>query len=892
MRGSVYNKEEEKEMPNFTIEQIESIMKKPEQIRNMSVIAHVDHGKTTLTDSLVGKAGIISLERAGVACYTQTRDDEQARGITIKSTGVSLYYEYDYQRNGEKTPILINLIDSPGHVDFSSEVTAALRVTDGALVVVDFVEGVCVQTETVLRQALQEKIKPILMVNKVDRAIHELMAESEAMYQKFVKIIENVNVIISTYQTEDMPNNQVYPEKGTVAFGSALQGWAFTLSMFARMYAKKFGLDEHALERKLWGDNYYDVEAKKWTTTPVSATGKPLKRAFCLYILEPIIKLSHALHEGKEELYTKMLEGVGVTLTPADKLLLGRELTRRCFQKWIMAADALLDMIVVHLPSPKVAQVYRCPYLYEGPQDDECAKAIRECDPQGPLMVYISKLVPTNDKGRFYAFGRVFSGTVTNGHKVRILGPNYNKETKADLFMKSVTRTVLMMGRTVEQMSSIPCGNTCGLVGVDQFIVKNATITDSEQAHTIRAMKYSVSPVVRVAVRAKNPADLPKLVEGLKRMAKSDQLVQVTTEENGEHIIAGCGELHVEICIHDLIEEYAKIEIVQSDPVVSYRETVMEKSSEVCLSKSANKHNRLYCTAEPLTDAFAREVEAGGLGPKDEGKERVKKLVTKFGWDSSEAKRLWVFGPDSQGPNILVDQTKSTQYLSEIRDSLENAFQWVSREAVLTEEAMRGIRFNVMNVELHSDSIHRGGGQIIPTARRVYLGSELTASPRLQEPVFVVEITCPSDALGGVYSCIGQRRGTILSEEPMTGTPLSVIKAYLPVSESFGIFCEQAGRIYGIPQKLHLWPSVPTVLLRSLGNDELRPHRPLLEVGQSSSRHPPAQRTQGHHPHPRLLPRQAIIFTLTSQSNPIQSNRRRYLSPLTIGFSCLLDTLL
>jgi elongation factor 2 len=210
----------------------------------MSVIAHVDHGKSTLTDSLIAKAGIISEANAGNARFTDTRADEQERGITIKSTGVSLYYESAVEDGVTVKPYLINLIDSPGHVDFSSEVTAALRVTDGALVVVDYVEGVCVQTETVLRQALGEKIKPVLFVNKIDRGILELQVDGETMYQNFQRVIENANVIISTYETDDMgEHQQVDPTKGTVAFGSALFGWAFTLTRFARIYAEKFKVD-------------------------------------------------------------------------------------------------------------------------------------------------------------------------------------------------------------------------------------------------------------------------------------------------------------------------------------------------------------------------------------------------------------------------------------------------------------------------------------------------------------------------------------------------------------------------------------------------------------------------------------------------------------------------
>merc|ERR1712100_381135 len=250
-----------------------------------------------------------------------------------------------------------------------------------------------------------------------------------------------------------------------------------------------------------------------------------------------------------------------------------------------------------------------------------------DCNKDGELAIFISKMIPSADKGRFYAFGRVFSGTVSAGQKVRIQGPNYKPGSKHDLNVKGIQRTIIMMGGKVESVPDVPCGNTVGLVGVDQYLLKQGTITTHEEAHNIKVMKYSVSPVVRVAVAVKNANDLPKLVEGLKKLSKSDPLVQCITEESGEHIIAGCGELHVEICLKDLVEEYAKCEIKKGDPVVTYKETVTEESNQMCLSKSPNKHNRLFCRAMPLTDDLSDLIEKGQCGAKTESKERGKILV-------------------------------------------------------------------------------------------------------------------------------------------------------------------------------------------------------------------------------------------------------------------------
>ncbi|KAF1755851.1 hypothetical protein GCK72_012302 [Caenorhabditis remanei] len=547
-----------------------------------------------------------------------------------------------------------------------------------------------------------------------------------------------------------------------------------------KLQIRSFQVDK--LMKNLWGDRFFNPTTKKWSYTKTDDS----KRGFNQFLLEPILMVFDAIMSVKKEKIQELVKKLSIKLDYDEEDLEGKPLLKAFMRRWLPAGDTMLQMIAFHLPSPVAAQNYRMEMLYEGPHDDDAALAIKNCDPNGPLMMYISKMVPTSDKGRFYAFGRVFSGKVATGMKARIQGPNYVPGKKDDLYEKTIQRTIIMMGKYVECIEDIPCGNIAGLVGVDQYLVKGGTITTFKDAHNLRVMKFSVSPVVRVAVEAKNPADLPKLVEGLKRLAKSDPMVQCTFESSGEHIIAGAGELHLEICLKDLEEDHACIPLKISDPVVSYRETVQAESSQICLAKSANKLNRLHCSAQPMPDGLADDIEGGVINARDEFKSRAKTLSEKYNYDVTEARRIWCFGPDGTGPNLLFDVTKGVQYLNDIKDPMMAGFSWATREGVLCEETLRDVRFNIHDVTVHSDSMHRGGAQIIPAARRVFYASQLTAEPRVLEPVYLVEIQCPEPVIGGIYGVINKRRGLVIEESQVIGTPMFIVKAYLPVNESFG----------------------------------------------------------------------------------------------------------
>merc|ERR1711865_1220096 len=313
---------------------------------------------------------------------------------------------------------------------------------------------------------------------------------------------------------------------------------------------------------------------------------------------------------------------------------------------------------------------------------------------------------------------------------------------------------------------------------------------------------------------------------------------------SGEHVIAGCGELHVEICLKDLREEYAQCDFTVGDPVVSYRETVTCESSQTCLAKSPNKHNRIYLVAEPFPDELAKEMEEGPCGPKADIKERAKIMKERYDWDDESARKIWAWGPETSCANVVVDKTQGVQYLLEIKEHVASAWQWISKEGPLCEENMRCVRMNLTDVTMHADSIHRGAGQITPPMRRCSFAALMTGKPTLQEPVFLVEITCPAEAMSGVYNTMNLRRGSVFEINEREGTPLRQVKAYLPVSESFGFVSALRQQTSGQALRQH-WHGIENlrpscwvdssqqscIFFTLSGPHEIQPHVPVSMKG-------------------------------------------------------------
>ena len=504
-----------------------------------------------------------------------------------------------------------------------------------------------------------------------------------------------------------------------------------------------------------------------------------------MFVLRPIYKVAEYCEEGKIREIKEYLSRYGVSFDGIELNGSGKQLFKVVMRAWLPAADTLFEQIVLKLPSPVTSQAYRYDLLYTGEERDICSAAIQSCDSSegAPLMMFVSKMVPFTDN-RFVAFGRVFSGNISAGMKVRVQGPDYVPGTNSDIQVKPVQRVVVMMGRTYKEVSNCPAGNIIGLVGIDQVLKKTGTIATYERSFNIRSMRFSVSPVVKYAVKPKNPVDLPKLKDGLIKLAKSDPLCVVSCTDNGELTVAGAGELHLEICIKDLQTEYANVEIVVDEPMVSYLEGIEGTVEVPRMSKSTNKHNRIYMTVEPLEDEIVENLENEKLVCKDP-KERAQRFRDLLGMRDDWIKKVMFYGPLDKGSNIMVDETKGIAHLHEIKDHLRAGFQTLTDAGPLIGEPMRGARFNLTDCELHADAIHRTSPQIMPPAISVCTGLILEAGAILYEPIFHIEVSVSNDHVGAVNSVLSSRRGMMHNMIP-EGSMRSIIVGTLPVRESFG----------------------------------------------------------------------------------------------------------
>lgn len=748
---------------------------------------------STVTDSLLNKAGIISDKDTGIKRGTDTRKDEQDRGITIKSTGISLYYTLDNKQvpsgsNGNS--FLINLIDSPGHMDFSSEVSAALRVTDGCLVIICCVKGICVQTETVLKQALHELIQPIVMMNKLDRLIMELDLTGEEIYQKLYSHLSNLTSFIQTYNNSEI-SIDLHPSKCNIAFGCGLMGWGFNLRIFAEKWSSKLNKSVDELLELFWGENYFNIKSGLWHTTP----GENRVRGFCYFVLKPIMRIIKTIRTKSKEEISSLITNMDIKLTTDEQNKVGKDLLKIVMQKFLPNANSLLEMIIQKLPSPVEAQKYRYKHLYTGPEDDEVATAIKNCDANGPLCMYVSKLFPSSDMTRFYAFGRVFSGTVKS-EVAYIQLPEYIVGGNNGLHKTRIQNVVVMMGDKPETITNCPAGNTVALMGVDEFIIKDATITNALTTHNIRSMKFVVSPVVSSAIKCKNASELPKLIKGLRLLHKSDPLCVVTHDKDTQEIvISGAGELHLEICINDLRTMYTReLELIVSPPVVPFRETVIDESPQSCLAKSSTKLNRIYSKASPLRQDLIEKLATGTISTKSSNIEKGE-LFRKYGWETDEIKKIKSFSTNHT--NLLVDSTKAIPYLNETIDTISSSFVEMTEKGPLCGEEVIGVRFDLTDALFHSDAMHRGSAEIIPTTRRSLTASMLSAKARLMEPIYSVEVNCPLDCIGKIYNVVAKRNGVVVNEIQQPETNSVQLQAYLPVASSFQFSSELLGETGG-----------------------------------------------------------------------------------------------
>ncbi|KAI0126889.1 P-loop containing nucleoside triphosphate hydrolase protein [Xylariales sp. AK1849] len=698
------------EVKKFTIEEADlppvffdrafmtDLMNFPEQIRNIAFAGHLHHGKTSFMDMLVLETHDITerLEkrtgknRDEQLRYTDVHFLERERGVSVKASPMSLILQSTKGKSH-----LFNIVDTPGHVNFVDEVAASLRLVDGVALVVDVVEGVQVNTEQIIKHAVLEDLPLTLIVNKMDRLILELRLPPSDAYFKLKHVIEEVNTIIENTIPGSGETRRLSPEKGNVLFACSEMGWCFTLQSFAKMYADSFpGVNTDEFAKRLWGDVYFNPKKRTFSRKPLPGEDRA-KRSFVNFILEPIYKLfSHSISQSPEDL-KETLETLGIVLKPSQYKTDAKVILKLVCEQFFGRSAGFVDMIVQHIPSPVEGAQRKLERYYTGPLDTKVAEAMRACDQDGPLVIHVTKLFNAADGKSFSSFGRVMSGIARPGMQVRVLGEGYSIDDEEDMAMATISEVSIAETRYSISTDGIPAGNWALLGGIDNSIVKSATVMppnleDDEEAYIFKPVTHFTESVLKVAVEPINPSELPKMLDGLRKINKSYPLITTKVEESGEHIILGTGELYMDCVLHDLRRLYADMEIKVSDPVTRFCETVDEVSATKCYAITPNKKNKITMVAEPLDDGIAEDIETGRVRMRDGTRKVAKFFEEKYGWDLLAARSIWTFGPEEMGPNILQDDTLPSEVdkglLKTVRETIRQGFSWAAREGPLCEE--------------------------------------------------------------------------------------------------------------------------------------------------------------------------------------------------------------
>ena len=779
----------------YSHEFLASLMRHPTMVRNVAIIGHLHHGKTTMVDMLVEQThrfdGAATQKAEATQKedrrYTDSRVDEQQRGLSIKASPMTMLLQASSEKH-----YLFNLMDTPGHVNFSDEAVAGMRLADGVLLVVDVVEGMMLNTERLVRHAVQERLPIVLCVNKMDRLIVELKLPPQDAYFKVRQCIEEVNTLLE--QCSGGAHPRLSPDEGNVVFAASSMSWSFTLPSFAAIYAEMHeGVDAPAFARRLWGDVYFQPKTRGFRRKPPEGGGP---RTFVQFVLEPLYKLVTLTLSEPEADVRAALGELGVELRKDEYKLDPKPMLRVVMARFFGESSAgMVDALVRWLPSPEGGARAKVEQTYSGVLDEDFVEGMLRCDADGALMCNVTKMYHKPDCESFDAFGRVLSGTLRVGQEVRVLGETYTLDDQEDSAVKTVTKLWLHQSRYRVEVSEVPAGCWALIEGVESVLVKTGTLTavrGADAACIFRPLPFNTRSVIKVAAEPINPSELPKMLEGLRKLNKSYPLLSTKVEESGEHVIVGTGEIFLDCVMHDLRHVYTGggMEVKVSDPVVAFCETCVETSSIKCFAETPNGRSRLTMIAEPLEKGLAEDIESGAVSMGWD-KARLKDFFMKrYDWDLLAARSVWGFAPDERGANVMLDDTLPSEVdkklLSSIREYVLQGFQWGCREGPLCEEPLRNVKFKVLDALVAPEPIHRGGGQIIPTARRVAYSAFLMATPRLMEPVYAVDISAPSDCIPAVYTVLARRRGHVTQEGPRAGTPLHTIKAFLPVIDSFG----------------------------------------------------------------------------------------------------------